>query len=458
MGEDSSNMAINEENEEDEVDMGDLVARLMAANKAAQGSGAAAAATPAAAPAAAPAAGGTKRSGTSALYSLIRTKASSAPSVDEESKKGQFGWFSVMDFKLPYIVRSGSGYIPTKIVEKSVFGELLKEIPQEAVECAAMEAVNITEAEAKLLNEVNMKHSEGAFGKETFSQRDKMVEKDQFEKFVTFLLFCRKCVLLGESPGDDRRCGVIKVKGDGDSSKLPYTVLAGSKWVPLAYFEGELGNLKTGAKTIRSWDLAYLRVASRLLGSGIAQKLTESSCQVVRLDTILNCYSSKPKTEDVWSSDALMSRAKSSPMSTAGWTVACKSGPRRKYSGKLTLIKEFPTEGSGPAYKAVPTQVEGTKLVGVNVKPRQWHDLMVPLADLVAAIPGLEVEEAGKLLAGKGTNLFRGNQGQAAVMDKEGKSAAWDPVPLIRVGDAKKHLAALKVEGALPPNKRSKME
>ena len=40
-------------------------------------------------------------------------------------------------------------------------------------------------------------------------------------------------------------------------------------------------------------------------------------------------------------------------------------------------------------------KIEDLKLAGVNVKPRQWHDLMVPLHDLVGTMPGLEVEAAG---------------------------------------------------------------
>ena len=78
-----------------------------------------------------------------------------------------------------------------QVIERSVFGELLGEIPKECVECVKMDAVNFTEAEAKLWNEINLKHTSGGFGKEIFSGRDKMVPRDDFEKFVTFLLFCR---------------------------------------------------------------------------------------------------------------------------------------------------------------------------------------------------------------------------------------------------------------------------
>ena len=209
----------------------------------------------------------------------------------------------------------------------------------------------------------------------------------------------------------------------------------------------------------------------------------------------------------------MMSRAQSSV--SANYTVMCQSGPRRKYQGKLTLIKvgiiidnhgqlscssspsisshhhhhhgftvlkEFSEDGAGPAYKWLPTQVfinlvkipsllnfqvEDLKLAGVNVKPRQWHDLVIPLHDLVATMPGLEVEAAdicltehhyhplhyycllhldqltihhdtitkveaaGTCLADRGTNLFRGNLGQSAVLENEGKAAQWDPCPLV---------------------------
>ena len=46
-------------------------------------------------------------------------------------------------------------------------------------------------AEAKLLNEINLKHTSGCFGKDIFSTRDKMVQRDDFEKFVKYLIFCR---------------------------------------------------------------------------------------------------------------------------------------------------------------------------------------------------------------------------------------------------------------------------
>ena len=192
------------------------------------------------------------------------------------------------------------------------------------------------------------------------------------------------------------------------------------------------------------------------LAPGAKDRLAGPSAQVIRLDTVLSCYPSMPRVSEDWQPKALMARAASSV--SAVWTLMCQTGPRRKYAGKLTLIKEFPAgEGpGGPAYKFLPTTLEGAKLMGVNCKPRAWHDLLVGLPDLVATIPGLEVAVAGAELAERGANLFRGNEGQSAVLEKEGKAAQWDPVPLVRLGDAKKHLAMLKTK--VPVVKKRRFE
>ena len=63
-----------------------------------------------------------------------------------------------------------------------------------------------------------------------------------FFPFKSHELFFRKTVVMGEAPEESARCGVAKLKGDGgESTKLPYTMMGGAKWVPLAYFEGEVG-------------------------------------------------------------------------------------------------------------------------------------------------------------------------------------------------------------------------
>ena len=38
---------------------------------------------------------------------------------------------------------------------------------------------------------------------------------------------------------------------------------------------------------------------------------------------------------------------------------------------------------------------------------------------------------AGTCLRDRNTNLFRGNLGQSAILETEGKAAQWDPCPLV---------------------------
>ena len=45
--------------------------------------------------------------------SMVKTTGEAT--LDEESKKGQFGWFPVLEVQMPYIIRSETPYIPTKV-------------------------------------------------------------------------------------------------------------------------------------------------------------------------------------------------------------------------------------------------------------------------------------------------------------------------------------------------------
>ena len=47
--------------------------------------------------------------------SMVKTTGEAT--LDEESKKGQFGWFPVLEVQMPYIIRSETPYIPTKVGE-----------------------------------------------------------------------------------------------------------------------------------------------------------------------------------------------------------------------------------------------------------------------------------------------------------------------------------------------------
>ena len=90
--------------EEEEVDVMELVRRLQEAAGSAlsmrdePGTGASATAA---------------KAHEKGFASLVKT--TGVATLDEESKKGQFGWFPVLGVQMPYIIRSDTPYIPTKV-------------------------------------------------------------------------------------------------------------------------------------------------------------------------------------------------------------------------------------------------------------------------------------------------------------------------------------------------------
>jgi hypothetical protein len=122
--------------------------------------------------------------------------------------------------------------------------------------CVSIQSYYVSEIEARLLNEINVKHCDCQYGRELFTVRDLIINLDDALELIQFLQTCRdKLVRKSCDPQD--RCGFFRIGGE---SVVPYTVISGIKYVPLFYFEGETGNLDRRAIQITGWDLAYLKV------------------------------------------------------------------------------------------------------------------------------------------------------------------------------------------------------
>ena len=57
----------------------------------------------------------------------------------------------------------------------------------------------VTEAECKLLNEINSVHCDSNFGKVKFSADDLLVKKDDVAKLISFLDLCHRKMILKKS-------------------------------------------------------------------------------------------------------------------------------------------------------------------------------------------------------------------------------------------------------------------
>jgi len=237
--------------------------------------------------------------------------------VDEESKKGRFGWFDIEKQYLPYIFRyTTEKFTSVRMVERKLLNRYLQVLPQEVNSCTSIRSYYLTDNESKLLNEINIKHTDCTFGKEAFTSKDLVVRLKDAKEFYKFLDLCHKKLVLKKSNASDR-CGFFRINGE---SVVPYTVKNGTKYVPLFYFEGETDHLKLKSEEVEGWDLAYLKFCCKV--QGIRSELFNNDiCKVVALDEIKGHFPQGTTFEDYWPAKGSIEPVSSRSGVTGGnWT------------------------------------------------------------------------------------------------------------------------------------------
>lgn len=215
--------------------------------------------------------------------------------IDEESQKGRFGWTALGKAHIPYIFRGPDKYVAVRMVEMKVLNKYLSFLHQDIYNCTCIRSYYITEAESKLLNEINFMHCDSQFGRDQFTTRDLIVRLSDANEFYKFLDSCYTKLLNGTVTPNDR-CGFIRINKE---SVVPYTLFENLKYVPLFYFEGETDNLKLKANKLEGWDLSYLKFCCKV--QGIRNELfAHDSCSVISLEDIKNYFPSNTLFEDYW--------------------------------------------------------------------------------------------------------------------------------------------------------------
>lgn len=215
--------------------------------------------------------------------------------IDEESLRGRFGWSTIHSAHIPYVFRREDKYCAVRMVETKLLNKYLSYLPHEITTCIHVRSYFITEAEAKLLNEINMKHCEFQFGRDLFTTKDLVVRLQDARCFYRFLDTCFK-KLVQKSPEQSEYCGFVRINGE---SVVPYTVKDSKKYVPLFYFEGETDTLKLKAEKVDNWELAYLKFCCKV--QGIRNELFASdTCAVVSLEDVQQYFPKDTQFEDWW--------------------------------------------------------------------------------------------------------------------------------------------------------------
>lgn len=214
---------------------------------------------------------------------------------DDESQRGHFGWATLGNIHIPYIMRQGEQYCAVRMVEMKLLSKHLSYLHQDIYSCTCVRSYYITEAESRLFNEINQKHCEAQFGRDSFSMKDLVVRLSDANKFYHFLDICYKKLTQRNSTPNEK-CGFIRINKE---SVVPYTVRDKQQFVPLFYFEGETDNLKLKAEYLSGWDLSYLKFCCKV--QGIRNELFASdSVAVISLTDIKSYFPTGTEFEDYW--------------------------------------------------------------------------------------------------------------------------------------------------------------
>ncbi|SPP79575.1 uncharacterized protein LOC117582231 [Drosophila guanche] len=229
-------------------------------------------------------------------------KSSSGGPCDEQSRMGRFGWAKVGKVYLPYIYRQTSTgsekYFSARMFELKLGTYLNYFQPEIYASCVYMPSYYITDAEARLFNEVNAKHCDGQFGCDKFKKKDLVVRLGDAFSLQQFLNACYRKLKTGSSKSSDK-FGFIRINKE---SVIPYTVHNKERVLPLFYFRIETENLETKTVLLNGWDLAYLKFCCKV--QGVANEYySGQNVAVMSLTDIKSGFPNGTEFEDYWPSE-----------------------------------------------------------------------------------------------------------------------------------------------------------
>ncbi|KAL3866478.1 hypothetical protein ACJMK2_043785 [Sinanodonta woodiana] len=157
--------------------------------------------------------------------------------VDFPSIKGLFGWTTVDDVNIPYIMRHDKRFVSVRIVEMKLLGRYPNSYPDELGKHKPLTSFFITSNEARLLNEINIVHCGGEYGRKDFSQKDLIV---LLSDFVDFYNIVKKTFPERNTPNQNSKtaeekelfthCGWLQI----NNTVTPYVKRPSGKYVPLS--------------------------------------------------------------------------------------------------------------------------------------------------------------------------------------------------------------------------------
>jgi len=158
--------------------------------------------------------------------------------------------------------------------------------------CLSVNSHTITGSEAKLLNEINVFHTDSAYGKEMFvAGKDQVVRLEDVHELYTFLKVCYN--RLKNKKSQQEKCGFLRINR---MEIVPYCIKDNQKYVPLYYFKSiDIRN----AIEIDHLNMAYIKFCC-LVQCINNELFKKNSFLVISLENIKKYYPKETSFEDYW--------------------------------------------------------------------------------------------------------------------------------------------------------------
>ncbi|KAL4228179.1 hypothetical protein ACF0H5_013613 [Mactra antiquata] len=202
---------------------------------------------------------------------------------DFQSIKGVFGWTSIDNVNVPYILRSDKQFVSVRIVEMKLLNRYPNSYPDDLGKHAPLTSFFITSNEAKLLNEINLQHCGGEFGKKEFSTKELIVLLSDFIRFYDLVkkTFPDAAAARREAM---ESAGWLQIK----NTVTPYVTRKDGKYVPLSvmqYAAGLLTNEKINGSQPTKHECDLLNEACK--AAGVEFVFSDSTTRLINIGDIL---------------------------------------------------------------------------------------------------------------------------------------------------------------------------
>jgi len=218
---------------------------------------------------------------------------------------GKFGWELFEGYYVPYIKRLVNGehlkFVSVCMAEFQLLKNGLNYLHADMYTCTSVKSYFISDHEAQLLNLIN-KNAEYAYRKIPFvAGKDLVVTLEDAQEFYTFMEVCFKKLQCKITPGHNDKCGFIRINSE---SVVPYCTKDGKKFVPMFYFEGGIGRLRSQAVKLENWNLAYLKFCCKVQGIK-TEFFDRDSCFANDLDIVKTYFPTESSFQEYWPSQLI---------------------------------------------------------------------------------------------------------------------------------------------------------